>query len=219
MGASLAAAEVPDDGAAEGPTTRRTELPDGRVRVSGLVTPDGDRSFTLRNLDGRTTVRWSDPTQVALDVNYHQLEDLRDGAVRFQILREGGEVKIPLPAGPKYARKAVQPRQAAAALAEARKQRWLSARGVAIQCPPLADHLPTEAEPFFAGRWTFGQGRGKPAALAIGGRWARVCASGLGCASPLSTHPERNGNSHSLWYIKWGRVNPFFGRRHGRSRE
>jgi acyl-CoA thioesterase-1 len=45
---------------------------------------------------------------------------------------------------------------------------------VAIQCPPLADHLPTEAEPFFAGRWTFGQGRGKPAALAIGGETFEV---------------------------------------------
>jgi len=38
----------------------------------------------------------------------------------------------------------------------------------------------------------------------VGGRWARVCASGLGCASPLGTRPERNGNSHSPWYIKTG---------------
>jgi len=27
-------------------------------------------------------------------------------------------------------------------------------------------------------------------------------------ASPLAAHPERHGNSHSLWYIKWGRVTP-----------
>jgi hypothetical protein len=34
-----------------------------------------------------------------------------------------------------------------------------------------------------------------------------VCGSGLGCASPLAAHPERHENSHSLWYIKRGRVN------------
>jgi len=38
------------------------------------------------------------------------------------------------------------------------------------------------------------------------GRWARVCSSGLGYASPLGTHPERDGDSHSPWYMKRGRV-------------
>jgi len=39
--------------------------------------------------------------------------------------------------------------------------------------------------------------------VVAGHGWA---ARGSAIASPLAAHPERHGNSHSLWYIKWGRV-------------
>jgi len=42
----------------------------------------------------------------------------------------------------------------------------------------------------------------------IGYHPADAESSGLGCASPLAAHPERNGNSHSPWYMKRGRVKP-----------
>jgi len=147
---------------------RREELPDGRVRTSGLVTPHEGRAFLLRNLDGRTVVRVTDQTRVAIDVNYRQVGNVQGRALRFETQWEGLPVNLPLPEGQLYARKTVRPQMAEKELDAATKETWLSARGLSIHGTPQADHQPTRDEPFFAGRWQFARGRGKPATLTVG---------------------------------------------------
>ena len=164
LAAGLAAAATPE----QGKRTRRKELEDGRVETSGLIVPAEGEALALRSLDGETRVRWTPRTKVVLSVNFRQLGNIRDGALQYQIQWEGQTVAIPLPRGPAFARKSVQPRRVKAALAEALAEKWLVARGVSIHATPLADHLATEAEPFFAGKWTFGGGRGKPPTLTVG---------------------------------------------------
>lgn len=146
----------------------RKALADGRVQTEGLITPRDGESMYVRNTDGQTVVRWTADTRVALGTNYRQLGEVKDRVVRYRISAARDTLSIKLPAGPLYATKEVQRGRVKSTLDEALEEKWLSARGLRVHAAKQADHMPTDAEPFFAGRWKFAKGRGTPATLAIG---------------------------------------------------
>jgi len=133
----------------------------------GLVTPGDEGSFCILNADGRTPVRWADDTKVVLSVNWRQLGSVQ-GAIRHAIYCLPQTVEYKLPTDTWYARKTIRPREVEDALKAASEKKEINAFGLAIQAKPLADHLPTKAEPYFAGRFRFAGGRGKPATLTVG---------------------------------------------------
>ena len=140
---------------------------DGPAQVGGLVTACGKDTMELLGPDGRTTVRGGEGTKIALSVNWRQLGDV-PGEVRIPILCLPDVVAYKLPTDTWYARKTVRSNQTEADLKAAIESQEITAFGLTIQAAPLADHLPTKAEPFFAGRFRFARGKGKPATLTVG---------------------------------------------------
>ncbi len=139
----------------------------GAASVSGIIMPLDDESMYVRGALGRTVVRWTKDTRVALTVNYRNAGNVTD-AIRFRIHSSGEQVEFPLPKGPHCAIKRARYRPSD--LEEAEKEKWLSARGLEVYCGgKLEDHEPTKDAPYYAGRFAFARGRGKPAQLIVGG--------------------------------------------------
>jgi len=137
------------------------------AEVAGLMTPLGETSVSILNAAGRTEVRWADKTKVVLSINWRQLGDV-PGVIRHPILFLEQVVEYKVPPGAMYAVKTVRPREAEAGLKAAREAREITAFNLRIQAAPVPDHLPTKDEPFYAGRFAFARGRGKPATLTVG---------------------------------------------------
>ena len=154
----------------KGAKASKTKLPDGRVRIGGVILPLDDQSMYVLTNDGQIVVKWTAKTKVALDTNYRQLGTVDGDTIQYKVHSSNQTLAVKLPAGQKYATKTVRANVVEAEL----KEKWTSARGIEIYATRRADHLPTRAEPFYAGKWTFARGRGKPATLIIGEKTIEV---------------------------------------------
>jgi hypothetical protein len=59
------------------------------ARASGLVLPGGDGSIVIADIDGRTVVRWTDRTKVALKANWRQLANVGGDVIHYGIHSSG----------------------------------------------------------------------------------------------------------------------------------
>ncbi|MEC7566909.1 MAG: SGNH/GDSL hydrolase family protein [Planctomycetota bacterium] len=114
--------------------------------VSGVIGPlDNDGIYVLTTA-GQTTVRWDQTTQVAIKINFRNFK-VANNRISYTIHSSEIKQEILLPkkeAYAKFERTQINPSEI--------KSSYLTPRGMKLHFTPMADHVPTATENYFAGK-------------------------------------------------------------------
>ena len=114
--------------------------------VSGVISPlDNDGIYVLTT-QVQTTVRWDQTTQVAIKINFRNFK-VANNRISYTIHSSEIKQEILLPkkeAYAKFERTQFNPSEI--------KSSYLTPRGMKLHFTPMADHVPTAAENYFAGK-------------------------------------------------------------------
>jgi len=153
--------------------------------VSGLIIPLDNDGMYVRDAQGRQIeVKWTDKTRVAIQLNYRKVEAVKDNTIRYNIHSSKEKIVIPLPAKQAVARKTFRHEKE---LAAAKSEKWVSAYGLAVYYTAP----PPSKKAGLSGKFTFAQGRSKPASMDVDGEKYEVSM-------------KKGGQTDILIYDVWG---------------
>lgn len=130
--------------------------PAGNTTVSGLVVPGKEMNLALRTRAGQFEFKSNTRTRVALKINTRQLRRLKGGVLSFNVHSSKQVLTYQVPKGPITGIVALRgPRHVANALAIARREKWISERGLRLEFgqSSVEGQLPTPDDPRFIGTW------------------------------------------------------------------
>ncbi|MBT3201047.1 MAG: SGNH/GDSL hydrolase family protein [Phycisphaerales bacterium] len=133
--------------------------------VSGLVIPLDDHSMYVRDSVGKQIeVKWTAKTRVAIRLNYRKVETVLNNTIRYNIDASREKMVIALPKAQAMARRTFRRDKE---LGDAKSEKWMSSHGLQIYYgkPPAG-----EEKTSLSGKFTFAQGRSKPASMLADGR-------------------------------------------------
>ena len=68
--------------------------------VEGLIIPRDNEGMYVRNPNGQFEIKWTDKTQVALEVNTRLFKGLKEGTLDYQVHSSKEIIRFKLPKGP-----------------------------------------------------------------------------------------------------------------------
>lgn len=139
--------------------------------ISGLIIPRDNDGMYVRNDEGQFEIDWTSETKVALVANTRLFAGLKGNRLDYKIHSSKEVVTFEIPSGPITAiRDCRGGKHLQTALAEAKNEKWISERGLALRLyfnqKPATEQLPSADDLRFIGTW---DPTTKPRTLSING--------------------------------------------------
>ena len=110
------------------------------VTVEGLIIPRDNEGMYVRNPNGQFEIKWTDKTQVALEVNTRLFKGLKEGTLDYQVPSSKEIIRFKLPKGPVTGVVGVRSKaQLEKKLKEAMEEKWIGIwTAIALRAKPSA---------------------------------------------------------------------------------
>lgn len=137
------------------PLTARSD--DDSVTVSGLIIPRDNDGMYVRDPDGQFEIEWTERTEVALEINTRQFNQLRDNVLHYKVHSSNQTIDFPVPTGPVTG--IVKLRNSGHvddALKVASDEKWIPEFGLILRFNEASEEqMPSLDDPRFVGLWDF----------------------------------------------------------------